>query len=100
MSVHDEFACAQHALDDLVRSVARLRLCLGNGLDVRRVQEETGHLRESLDLLRQSTAAEETAPAPVRSEVVFIPRAPYDVSLWAGCDDEGIGSRHGPEPRK
>lgn len=102
MSVHNELATARHALNDLVRSVGRLQICLGNGLDVRRVREDADHLREDLALLQlhEGAAAEEPAPAPAQSEIVFIPQTPYDPSMWVGCDDEGIGSRHGPELRR
>ncbi|MCH5671980.1 hypothetical protein [Streptomyces gilvus] len=99
MSVHNELAHAQHALDDLVRSVGRLRSRLGEGPDLRRVRADADHLREDLDLLRQSTAAAVSAEAPGQPEVVFVPSAPYDLSMWVGCEDEGIGSRHGPERR-
>jgi hypothetical protein len=98
MSINDELASARHALDDLVRSVGRLQICLGNGLDIRRVREDADHLREDFDLLRQSVVAGEPAPGPAQSEVVLIPRTPYDASMWGGCDDEGIGSPHGPDP--
>ncbi|MFD8307128.1 hypothetical protein ACFV29_33030 [Streptomyces sp. NPDC059690] len=100
MSVHDELAHVRHALDDLVRAVDRLQIPLGNGPDARRVRVDTDHLREDLDLLRQSMAAEESAVDPARPQIVFIPRTPYDPSMWAGCEDEGIGSRHGPERRQ
>ncbi|MFJ9012149.1 hypothetical protein [Streptomyces canus] len=100
MSVHDELAHARHALDDFARSAGRLRICLGNGPDVRRVRADIDRLREDLDLLRQSTAAGGTVPGPAQSEVVPIPRTPYDASMWVGCDDEGIGSPHGPEARR
>lgn len=100
MTVHNELAHARHALDDLVRSVGRLQTCLGDGLDVRRIRADADHLREDLELLGQSAAAGEPAEAPARPDVVFIPPAPYDLSMWVGCEDEGIGSRHGPERRR
>ncbi|MHC3469553.1 hypothetical protein ACYF6T_12635 [Streptomyces sp. 7R007] len=97
MTVHDELVHARHALDDLVRAVDRLQIRLGNGLDVRRTRADADHLREDLDLLRQSAAGLESTPQSARSQIVFIPRTPYDPSMWAGCEDEGIGARHGPE---
>jgi len=102
VSVHSELTIARHAIDDLVRSVGRLQICLGNGLDVRRIREDADHLREDLALLQshEGAAAEEPASAPAQSEIVLIPQTPYDLSMWAGCDDEGIGSRHGPERRR
>jgi len=100
MSVHDELVHARHALDDLARVVDRLQSQLGNGPDVRRALADADHLRDDLDLLRQSAAADESAQSPAQPEVVFIPRTPDDPSMWAGCEDEGIGSRHGPELRQ
>lgn len=100
MSVHEELAHARHALDDLVRAVERLQIPRGNDPDVRRVRVDTDHLREDLDLLRQSMAAEESSADPAQPQIVFIPRTPYDPSMWADCEDEGIGSRHGPERRQ
>jgi hypothetical protein len=100
MSVHDELVHARQALDDLVRAVDRVRIRLGNGPDVRRLRADADHLREDLDLLRQSAATGEPTPGPAQPQIVFIPRTPYDPSMWAGCEDEGIGSRHGPERRQ
>ncbi|MGW3103466.1 hypothetical protein [Streptomyces sp. NPDC001100] len=99
MPVHDELVRARHALDDLVRVVDRLRIPLGSGLDIGRVRVDADHLRADLDLLRRSAAAEEPAPDPAQPQIVFIPRTPYDPSMWAGCEDEGIGSCRGPERR-
>lgn len=100
MSVHDELAHARHALDDLVRAVDRLQIRLGNGPDVRRARADADHLREDLDLLRQRAVADESTPGSAQPQIVFIPGTPYDPSMWAGCEDEGIGSRHGPERRQ
>ena len=99
MTVHDELVRTRHALDDLVRAVDGLQSCLGDGLDVRRVRTDADRLREDLDLLGQGVAAQDPNHGPVQPQVVFIPRTPYDPSMWAGCEDEGIGSRHGPERR-
>ncbi|WP_367321706.1 hypothetical protein [Streptomyces sp. HUAS ZL42] len=100
MSVHDELVHARHALDDLLRAVDRLQIRLGNGPDVRRARADADHLREDLELLRQNAVAETPTPDPAQPQIVFIPRTPYDPSMWAGCEDEGIGSRHGPERRQ
>lgn len=97
MSVHDELVHARHALDDLAEAVDRLQIRLGNGPDVHRARVDADHLREDLDLLRQSAVADEPTPEPAQPQIVFIPRTPDDPTMWAGCEDEGIGSRHGPE---
>jgi len=98
MSVHHELTHARHALDDLLRAVERLQIPLGDGPDIRRIASDANRLREDLDLLRQNGAAEQATPDPV--EIVFIPRTPYDPSMWVGCEDEGIGARHGAERRQ
>ncbi|MCT9091094.1 hypothetical protein N4G70_19840 [Streptomyces sp. ASQP_92] len=88
MSLHDELTAAQRCLDDLVRTVGRLEQQVGHGLDIRRVRTDADHLRESLALLREAAPAGATA----RPDLVTIPDAPYDASLWTDSDDEGLGS--------
>lgn len=97
MSLHDDLAAVQRSLDDLIRSVGRLERQVGGGLEIRRVRSDTEHLRESLELLRAQAAGEPTArptlggkPLP---DVVTIPDAPYDASLWTDAEDEGLGAR-------
>lgn len=98
MSLHDDLTSAQRSVDDLVRSLNRLEPQLGDALDMRRVLTDAAHLRESLALLRERaerSGAARQRPAP---EMVTIPDAPYDPSLWAGAEDEGLGSPHGHAP--
>jgi uncharacterized protein YlxW (UPF0749 family) len=94
MSLQDELATAQRRVDELCRVVYRLEQQVGNTLDMRRVRADTDHLRDSLAQLR------ETAPTAVagRPEMVTIPDAPYDPTLWSGAEDEGLGSPHGHAP--
>ncbi|KAA6214214.1 hypothetical protein CP973_34390 [Streptomyces albofaciens JCM 4342] len=99
MSLQDDLTAVQRNLDDLERSVGRLEQQVGGGLDIRRVRSDTDHLRESLRLLREGAAgpARErpagAGPAPVPGpEIVIIPDTPYDTALWAGAEDEGLGS--------
>ncbi|MFJ6568304.1 hypothetical protein ACIQNU_12825 [Streptomyces sp. NPDC091292] len=96
MAVHDDLTTVQRCLDDLTRSVGRLEQQVGTGLDIRRVRTAADHLRDSVALLRESTAAGQ--PAPPRPDMVHIPDAPYDSSLWTDSDDEGLGARdrHAP----
>ncbi len=89
MSLNDELTAVQRCLDDLVRSVVRLEQRVGSrDLEIRRVRTDADHLRESVALLRESAPPER--PKPV---MVPIPDAPYDSSLWADAEDEGLGSR-------
>ncbi|MFG2893684.1 hypothetical protein [Streptomyces sp. NPDC048248] len=94
MSLHDELTAIQRSLDDLVRSVARLEEQVGAGLDIRRVRSDTDHLRESLTLLKESAASGGPTAAAGRTALamVSIPDTPYDSTLWAGAEDEGLGA--------
>ncbi|MGW0773283.1 hypothetical protein ACWGI0_15040 [Streptomyces sp. NPDC054802] len=80
MSHQEELAAVQSRLDELVRRV--------------------GQLEQTVDRLHASgPAAAPAAPAaPVRTELVTIPDAPYDNALWTDSDDEGLGvrDRHAP----
>ncbi|MFJ8308582.1 MULTISPECIES: hypothetical protein [unclassified Streptomyces] len=89
MSLQDELTAAQRCLDDLVRAVGRLEAQVEHGLDIRRVRTDADHLRESLALLRDAAPP---AGTPARPDLVTIPDAPYDTSLWTDSDDEGLGS--------
>ncbi|WP_407550113.1 hypothetical protein QOM21_13345 [Streptomyces sp. Pv4-95] len=93
MSLHDELTAIQHSLDDLVRSVARLEEQVGAGLDIRRVRSDTDHLRESLTLLKESAAGAGPAAGRPALAMVSIPDTPYDSTLWADAEDEGLGAR-------
>ncbi|GGU81581.1 hypothetical protein GCM10010260_12510 [Streptomyces filipinensis] len=91
MSVHDDITSVQRSLDDLYRSLGRLEHQLGSGgIEMRRVRLDADHLRESVALLREASAAPD---APRRPDLVTISDTPYDISLWTDSDDEGLGAR-------
>ncbi|MFC0599738.1 hypothetical protein [Streptomyces palmae] len=92
MSLTDDLTTAQRCLDDLDRAVARLEQRVGSGPDIRRIRSGSGHLRESLALLRETTPGAMLPDTPQR-ELVVIPDTPYDASLWSDVDDEGLGVR-------
>ncbi|MGX2994745.1 hypothetical protein JNUCC64_10670 [Streptomyces sp. JNUCC 64] len=118
MSAHDDLTAVEHCIDDLTQALehlaARLPARLGrDALEIRRVRTDAAHLRESVSLLREVSAADggpgtkrgartRTAsrhqPAPRPDDVVRIPDAPYDSSLWTDADDEGLGARHRHAP--
>ncbi|GAB2590058.1 hypothetical protein GCM10027168_23870 [Streptomyces capparidis] len=99
MSLHDDLTRVQRTVDDLVRSVDRLEHAFGDGLEIRRVRTDADHLRESLALLLAAAAmAGEGKRTAVAGSMVTIPDAPYDPALWAGAEDEGIGSPHRHAP--
>ncbi|MEU4208748.1 hypothetical protein AB0F13_01885 [Streptomyces sp. NPDC026206] len=97
MSVKDELTAVQRCLDDLDRAIGRLEQHLGKGvLDVRRIRTDAGHLRESVALLRAGRGGPADPPhagRPGLQQMVPIPDAPYDASLWQDADDEGLGCR-------
>ncbi|MFF8815261.1 hypothetical protein [Streptomyces pactum] len=88
MSFHDDVTAAQRCLDDLDRAVTRLEQRVGSALDIRRIRCDSDHLRQSLALLREVAPA--AGPGP---QLVTIPDTPYDSTLWADADDEGLGAR-------
>ncbi|SDK93684.1 hypothetical protein [Streptomyces indicus] len=90
MSLHDDLTAVQRCLDDLVRSVGRLEQHVGASLDIRRVRTDADHLRDSVALLKEAAP---TLRPKARPEMVGIPDAPYDSSLWTDADDEGLGAR-------
>lgn len=87
---------------ELRRNIGQLRQCLGtlrsrygDAPAVRRLVNDLERLDIDADDL------EGAAPAPVREStasrpgIVQIPDTPYDESLWAGADDEGVGGYRG-----
>ncbi|RII15862.1 hypothetical protein DSC45_16600 [Streptomyces sp. YIM 130001] len=93
MSLHDDLTAIQRTLDDLDRSVGRLEQHIGAGVDIRRVRTDAGHLRDSVALLGEAVAQDTPGRDPDRPEMVTIPDAPYDRTLWTDSDDEGLGAR-------
>ncbi|MBC9711051.1 hypothetical protein H9Y04_00490 [Streptomyces sp. TRM66268-LWL] len=95
MSLHDDLTAVQRCLDDLVRSVGRLEQHVGSALDIRRVRTDADHLRDSVALLKEAAPTLRPKAPP---EMISIPDAPYDRSLWTDSDDEGLGAhdRHAP----
>lgn len=87
---------------ELRRNIGQLRQCVGT---LRNRYGDAPAVRRLInDLERLNIDADEfegTQPVPVqqskvdRSDVVVVPDTPYDESLWAGADDEGVGGYHG-----
>jgi hypothetical protein len=86
-------------LTELRRAIGQLRHCVGalrsrygDAAAVRRLVNDV----ERLDI----DACELESPIPAQpkpvdpAQVVKIPDAPYDPSLWQGADDEGVGGYH------
>lgn len=87
---------------ELRRNIGQLRQCVGT---LRNRYGDAPTVRRLInDLERLNIDADEfegTQLVPVqqnkvdRSDVVVVPDTPYDESLWAGADDEGVGGYHG-----
>jgi hypothetical protein len=87
---------------ELRRSIGHLRQCLGTLRDrygdapaVRRLANDVDRLDIDADDFEGSPPVPRQQRATDRSDVVVVPDTPYDESLWAGADDEGVGGYHG-----
>jgi hypothetical protein len=96
MPLQDDLTAIQRRLDDLVRSLTAVEPQVGRTLEMRRVRTDADHLRESLALLRET--ARGSGSAREQLEMVTIPDAPYDRSLWNDAEDEGLGASHRHAP--
>ncbi len=98
MSLQDELTATRRRLDELDRSLATLEQHVGPSLHMRRVRTDADHLREDLALLIESAPQEASRTATDRPDMITVPDAPYDRSLWTGAEDEGLGfqDRHAP----
>lgn len=84
---------------ELRRNIGHLRQCLGtlrkrygDSPAVRRLVNDIDRLNIDTDELEDHRLVpKQTA---MKSERVVIPDTPYDESLWAGADDEGVGGYH------
>ncbi|MCQ4119091.1 hypothetical protein [Rhodococcus tibetensis] len=83
---------------ELNRTINHLRRCVGS---LRSMYGDAAQVRRlSNDLERLEIDAQELDTSPPRVaqrepvERIKIPDAPYDASMWAGVDDEGLGGCH------
>ncbi|MFI1013953.1 hypothetical protein [Streptomyces sp. NPDC020965] len=83
MSQQADLATIQQRLDELVRRV--------------------GELERTVDRLSGTgtgtpSRGGSAAPPAERPDLIIIPDAPYDTTLWTDSDDEGLGvrDRHAP----
>ena len=98
MSRQDELTATQRRLDDLDRCLMTLEQHVGQCVDMRRIRADANHLREDLALLRESAPGRAAPSPPKTQQMITVPDAPYDPSLWKDSDDEGLGARdrHAP----
>lgn len=95
MTRREDVAAVTAAVERLDVAVAALRSSYGETLGVRRLSSDVRRLTEDLGELGEP--APDTVPD--RSATLeAIPDEPYDPSMWAGADDEGLGApdRHAP----
>lgn len=84
-------AALHHAVDQLAHTVDAMARRYGQGRAIQRLVNDVERLR--LD----AADCDELAPAAGAPAAAFeiIPDTPYDESLWAGADDEGVGGYRG-----
>jgi hypothetical protein len=82
-----EKAVLHHAVDQLAHAVDAMTRRYGRNKAVLRLIGDVDRLR--LDASDCDGLAPTGVAAPTAIEVV--PDTPYDESLWAGADDEGVG---------
>ena len=88
MAVDTEVAVVRGALKTLQQATESALRHLPDNVDARRLRQDLRRLREDIDLL----CGAEQVPAPRVSERQVIDDAPYPADLWAGVEDEGVGS--------
>jgi|SRR6187399_228567 len=95
MGTTAELAELRRTRGRLRRCVGELRSRYGDASAVRRLVDDVERLDIDASDLEAPIPNQHKPPAPIdRSEIVKIPDAPYDPSLWQGADDEGIGGYH------
>lgn len=87
---------------ELRRNIGQLRQCVGtlrsrygDAPAVRRLINDLERLNIDADDFEGTQLVPVQQRKPDRSDVVVVPDTPYDESLWAGADDEGVGGYHG-----
>jgi hypothetical protein len=86
MSSKDAVGATREALTTLAAAVLRVRNEYGDTLGVRRLTSDVDRLQEDLDMLGQPQPGH--APGVNKDELLEIPDAPYDESMWADAQSE------------
>lgn len=86
MSSKDAVGATREALTTLAAAVLRVRHEYGDTLGVRRLTSDVDRLQEDLDMLGQPEPG--YTPGPNKDELLEIPDAPYDESMWADAQSE------------
>lgn len=86
MSERDAVDATREALTTLAAGVLRVRNEYGDTLGVRRLTSDVDRLAEALDQLGEPGPGHR--PARTSDEMVLIPDAPYDESMWQDAQSE------------
>lgn len=90
MGTREPLEVANEAVATLASAVQRLRSHYGDTLGVRRLASDVTRLAADLDEL--GPPAPGHPPSPALEELMEIPDAPYDESMWADAEHEGFGA--------
>lgn len=89
-----ELARLQRSIEALRQSVHEVQGAYGESPHVDRLVNDLERLEiDARDLAQVRPAV--PAGEPGSAEKVVVPDTPYDESLWADADDEGVGGYHG-----
>jgi hypothetical protein len=86
MAAQDAVGAAREALTSLAAAVLRIRNEYGDTLGVRRLTSDVDRLAESLDQLGDPKPGHR--PGVSSDEMILIPDAPYDESMWQDAQSE------------
>ena len=86
MGAESSVGSAREALTSLAAEVLRIRNEYGDTLGVRRLTADVDRLAEALDQLGDPQPGHQ--PAPSADEMILIPDAPYDESMWQDAQSE------------
>ena len=86
MAAQDPVGSAREALTLLAAAVSRIRNEYGDTLGVRRLTADVDRFAEALDDLGAPQPGHRASVDP--GEIVVIPDAPYDESMWQDAESE------------
>ena len=86
MTAEDAVGSTREALTTLAAAVLRVRNEYGDTLGVRRLTSDVDRLAESLDQLGEPQSGHR--PGMSTDEMILIPDAPYDESMWQDAQSE------------
>lgn len=85
----------RRSIGQLRQSVRTLMMKYGDAPCVRRLVNDLERISIDVDDFEQTRPTPVTSTQVPQHERIAVPDTPYDESLWAGADDEGVGGYHG-----